>query len=215
MTDGVWAVLVGRTGPNAKTRLGDELASEERSALAVAMVADVLRAVSRAGLAGAVAVLDPPSAPVAGVTAIPDPGEGLDAAVTSGVRAAIAGGATTAVVLAGDLPLLEANDIATLVAAAEGPRAVVVATDRHRTGTNALVLRPPDVIQPAFGPDSRARHIAAAGAAGAAVRSLELERVALDIDTPDDLAALVRRQRGGATGAALRSIAAMGQGRPV
>lgn len=208
MTEGVWAVVVARTGPSAKTRLSETLGARERSALAEAMVADVLRAVSRAGLAGAIAVLDPPTAPIDGATVIPDPGGGLDAAVTIGIRAAIAGGATTAVVLAGDLPLLRSDDISALVAAAEGVRAVVVATDHHGTGTNALVLRPPDVIRPAFGPDSRARHLAGADAAAASARSLELERVALDIDTPDDVAELVRRRPGAATGGALRTISA-------
>jgi 2-phospho-L-lactate guanylyltransferase len=210
MTEGVWAVVVGRTGPNAKTRLGDALEEGDRSALAVAMLTDVLRAATSAGLAGTIAVLDPPIAPLDGATVAPDPGDGLDAAVTIGVRAAIDAGASTAVVLAGDLPLLESDDITRLVATAEGPRAVVVATDRHGTGTNALVLRPPDVIAPSFGPDSGARHLAAGvAAAGGSARSVKPHRVALDIDTPEDLAELVRRQPGGATGAALRSIAAV------
>jgi 2-phospho-L-lactate guanylyltransferase len=210
MTESVWAVVVGRTGPNAKTRLGDVLDPAERSALAVAMLTDVLRAASGAGLTGTIAVLDPPERPFGEATVIHDSGRGLDAAVASGVRAAVSAGARTAVVLAGDLPLLEPDDIRALVAAAERPRAVVVATDRHLTGTNALVLRPPDVIAPAFGPGSGARHLASAVAAvGGAARMVTPHRVALDIDTPDDLAELVRRQPGGATGEALRSMSAI------
>lgn len=210
MTESVWAVVVGRTGPNAKTRLSDVLDPTERSALAVAMLTDVLRAASAAGLTGTIAVLDPPVAPVDGVRVVPDPGGGLDAAVTSGVRSAIAAGARTAVVLAGDLPLLEADDIRALVAAAEGPRAVVIATDRHLTGTNALVLCPPDVIAPAFGAGSAARHLASAVAsAGGSARMVTPPRVALDIDTPDDLAELIRREPGGATSGSLRSIPAI------
>lgn len=210
MTEGVWAVVVGRTGPTAKTRLGETLTAEERSALAVAMLTDVLRAASGAGLGGTIAVLDPPTATVDGVTIIPDPGGGLDVAVATGLRAASEAGARTAVVLAGDLPLLTPDDIVRLMAAAIGPRAVVVATDRHGTGTNALVLRPPDAVAPSFGPDSAARHLAAAAAAvGGSARGMKPYSVALDIDTPEDLAELVRRQPGGATGAALRSIAAV------
>lgn len=205
----MWAVVVGRTGVNAKTRLSDALSTEDRTALARAMLDDVLQAVSRAGLAGTIAVLDPPERPFGEAVAIHDPGEGLDAAVASGIRAALSAGARTAVVLAGDLPLLQPDDISGLVAEAEGPRAVVIATDRHLTGTNALVLRPPDVIAPAFGAGSGARHLASAVAAvGGSARMVTTHRVALDIDTPDDLAELIRRQPGGATGDALRSISA-------
>ena len=42
--------------------------------------------------------------------------------------------------------------------------------DRHGTGTNALLLTPPDVIEPSFGDDSRARHERLAQEAGATVR---------------------------------------------
>lgn len=210
MTDGVWAVVVGRTGANAKTRLRDALSAADRTALARAMLNDVLRATSRAGLAGTIAVLDPPEGRFGEAVAVHDPGAGLDAAVASGVRAAVSAGARTVVVLAGDLPLLESGDIRALVAEAAGPRAVVIATDRHLTGTNALVLRPPEVIPPAFGPGSAARHLASGAAAvGASARMVTPSRVALDIDTPDDLAELIRRQPRGATGEALRSMSAI------
>jgi 2-phospho-L-lactate guanylyltransferase len=205
--DAVWAVVVGRTGANAKSRLRDALSTEDRTALARAMLNDVLQAVARAGVAGTIAVLDPPQRPFGEAVAIHDPGAGLDAAVASGIRAAVSAGARTAVVLAGDLPLLEPQDIRALVAEAEGTRAVVIATDRHLTGTNALVLRPPDVIAPAFGPGSGARHLASGVAAvGGSARMVTPQRVALDIDTPDDLAELIRRQPSGATGDALRSM---------
>ena len=66
-----------------------------------------------------------------------------------------------------------------------GPTVVLV-PDRHGTGTNALVLRPPDVIDFAFGPNSREAHRRAAAAAGAAY--LEVTGpLAIDIDTPADL----------------------------
>ena len=65
---------------------------------------------------------------------------------------------------------------------------VVVVPDRHGTGTNALVLSPPDAIEPSFGPDSLARHVAAAEAAGVPSGSRRCPALALDVDTPDDLA---------------------------
>ena len=66
------------------------------------------------------------------------------------------------------------------------PGRVVLVTDRHGTGTNALGLRPPSVIGFAFGAGSREAHRAAAAAAGATY--LEVGGpLAIDLDTPDDL----------------------------
>jgi 2-phospho-L-lactate guanylyltransferase len=73
--------------------------------------------------------------------------------------------------------------------------------DRHGTGTNALVLTPPDVIEPAFGPDSRARHEQLASAAGVPCEIAHVETLAIDVDTADDLEALrgaLAARRGGA-----------------
>ena len=78
---------------------------------------------------------------------------------------------------------------------------MTIIPDRHGSGTNALVLTPPDVIEPAFGPDSRERHEQAAAAAGATCEVVELETLAVDVDTVDDLEALRRalaERRGGA-----------------
>ena len=71
------------------------------------------------------------------------------------------------------------------------PRAgVVIVPDRHGAGTNALLICPPEAVEPAFGPGSFARHAALAHAAGARVRIGRLPSLELDVDTPGDLAAL-------------------------
>ena len=67
---------------------------------------------------------------------------------------------------------------------------MLVVPDRHGTGTNALVLDPPDAIEPSFGPDSCQRHQRLAGASGVHCEVVEVPSLALDVDTPDDLAAI-------------------------
>ena len=72
-----------------------------------------------------------------------------------------------------------------------------VASDHHGTGTNGLFLSPADAIGPAFGPGSCERHLDRARRAGYEAELLDIPSLALDLDTPDDLAALViapRRQ---------------------
>ncbi len=67
---------------------------------------------------------------------------------------------------------------------------MTVVPDRHGTGTNALLLSPPDAIGPAFGPDSCARHADRARRLGHELAVERLDSLALDLDTPDDLAAM-------------------------
>jgi 2-phospho-L-lactate guanylyltransferase len=77
----------------------------------------------------------------------------------------------------------------------------VVVPDRHGSGTNALLLTPADVIEPAFGPDSRDRHEHAAATAKVPCTVEQVETLALDVDTSEDLAALrtaLANRRGGA-----------------
>ena len=114
------------------------------------------------------------------------PGNGdLNAAVRLAQQARA--DADALLVVPGDLPLISAADIIALTGALTRAPSVVIAPSRDG-GTNGLLLRPPGVMAPAYGPDSAARHQAAARAAGAAVAVVETARWALDIDTPEDLA---------------------------
>jgi 2-phospho-L-lactate/phosphoenolpyruvate guanylyltransferase len=76
------------------------------------------------------------------------------------------------------------------------PGEMVIVPDRHGSGTNGLLLTPPDAITPSFGPDSRARHEQLASSAGVAYRVERLPSLLLDVDTGDDLAALRERLAG-------------------
>ncbi len=75
-------------------------------------------------------------------------------------------------------------------ASARSPRTALIVPDRHDTGTNALVLAPPDVFLPAFGPDSCARHVSRARAAGISFALEKIESMAIDLDTPEDFGLL-------------------------
>ncbi len=82
--------------------------------------------------------------------------------------------------------------------------------DRHGTGTNGLLLTPPDAIAPSFGPDSCERHRALAQAAGAACRLQRPSSLLLDIDTGADLQAL-RERLSGDPARASRTRAVLGE----
>jgi 2-phospho-L-lactate guanylyltransferase len=91
------------------------------------------------------------------------------------------------VIVAGDLPYLSTDDVKSILTDASG-KSVVIATNEAAEGSNALLLSPPTVIQPRFGGRSLAAHEAAAAAAAAPVHVIRRPGLAMDIDTPEDLA---------------------------
>ncbi|QHC59233.1 2-phospho-L-lactate guanylyltransferase [Rathayibacter sp. VKM Ac-2760] len=183
---GAWtAVVVYRGRGTSKTRL--ELVA--RSALAEAFLLDTLAAVAEAEAVGAVVLVtsDMTAAERAarehpGLAVIADPGE-LNPAVAAGIAGAQDFRPGSPVIaLTADLPALTAADLDAALAAAGGSPAMV--GDRAGSGTTALLLPGGTGPEPAFGPDSRARH------RSAGYRVLELPETStlrLDVDTVDDL----------------------------
>jgi 2-phospho-L-lactate guanylyltransferase len=186
----------------AKQRLGLGLDEERRHELVAAMLRDVLAAVGAARMIERTIVVtgEPPAVEIAtsaGAEVLPDPDDaGHSEAASLGVEAALSAGATRAVLLPGDCPLLDPRELDRALTGVPS-RYVAVVPDRHGTGTNALILSPPDAIGPAFGEGSCERHVAAARAAGIPHAVERLESLALDLDTPADLIALTRVLEGG------------------
>jgi 2-phospho-L-lactate guanylyltransferase len=188
-------IPVGRL-ENAKTRLGASLDAEERLALAQRLLRRTLQAtIASPDLAETLVVSPDPAAleiaAAAGARTLRQRSGRLNAALRSARDDAVASGADAVVIVPIDLPLISAAVLAPLLGdlaaggQAGGPRVVVV-SDRHGRGTNVLGLMPPDVIDPAFGTDSLASHVAAGQAAGAEVVELG-GPLTLDLDTTDDL----------------------------
>jgi 2-phospho-L-lactate guanylyltransferase len=199
------AVLPIKTFDRAKHRLAEAVGVPDRRELAEAMARDVLDALaSVAELGGVVAVTAEPRAAAAareaGAEVVHDPSEtGQSPAAALGVEAAVRRGAARVLLVPGDCPALDPVEVSALLAWREP---VVIVSDRHGAGTNALLLSPPDVIAPSFGSGSFARHAARGRSAGVAVGVAEIPSLGLDVDTPGDLAALraaLAIRRGGAT----------------
>ena len=209
------AILPVKSFGAAKQRLAESLGAGSRQALAQAMFADVLGALRRTDELDEIAVVtsDPAAESAArghGVLVLADTVQaGQSQAAQIGIQHALAHGFDRVVLVPGDTPLVQPADLAGLMA--RSGQGVSVVPDRHGTGTNALVLTPPDAIEPSFGPDSRARHVAAAADAGVPLRVDEVAALALDVDTPDDLAALAAelehgRGQAASTRGALRQL---------
>jgi 2-phospho-L-lactate guanylyltransferase len=177
-----------------KTRLAAALDPPDRAALTLRVLGGVLTALDTPGIAERLVVTPDAAvrraAQAAGATGLQQDGEGLNEGLAQGRAWALAAGAEAILIVLGDLPLLGRDDVTALLALADHPNVAVFAPDRHGTGTNALLLRPPDALPFAFGVGSLARHRAAARERGLGSRSYTSPGTALDLDTPADLAEL-------------------------
>ena len=192
------AVLPIKSFGAAKSRLADVLGTAARRTLAEAMFRDTLSSLSQVPGLDAVAVVSAgdmaAEAAAAGerVTLLRDEREaGHNPAAEIGVRHALRTGCERLLLVPGDTPVLDPGEVSGLLEAfAAGGPGLIVIPDRHGTGTNGLLLAPPDALPPSFGPDSLRRHVEQAKLAGLRHSVERLPSLALDVDTPEDLAEL-------------------------
>jgi 2-phospho-L-lactate guanylyltransferase len=183
----------------AKQRLAGALGAGSREALAQAMFSDVLASLRSVPGLDAVAVVTADrvaeSAAVGQRVRVLGDTEraGQSAAALIGIRHALDEGFGRVLLVPGDTPLLDPAEIAGLL---ERSPAVAIVPDRHLAGTNALVLSPPDAMEPSFGPGSLARHTSAAEAARVEYSVERVPTLELDVDTPEDLAELAAALEG-------------------
>ncbi|WP_319446981.1 MULTISPECIES: 2-phospho-L-lactate guanylyltransferase [unclassified Mycobacterium] len=211
-------IAIKRLGA-AKSRLApmfDALAHGAREELVLAMLGDTIAAASAVPAVQTITVVTPDevaaeAARSHGAQVLMDPTpvghvDPLNTALRT-AEAAIRSHTDNVAVLQGDLPALQARELAQALSAARAaPRSFVA--DRHGTGTAALFAFGIP-LDPGFGPNSARRH-ADSGA-------IELTRpwpgLRCDIDTQDDLAAALRLGVGIATKRAVGGMTMPGHGR--
>lgn len=181
---------------HAKQRLSSMLDAAERIALADAMLEDVLQTLARWDKRPAVAVVtsDERACQLArrlSLDVIEDPTNRSESeAIAMATRVCEAGGASGTLVLPGDIPLVQVRELEEIVAAAPSVGTVLVPSADGQ-GTNAVWRRPAGLFPLSFGGDSFSRHQRAARATGKPCTVLCLPGIALDVDTPEDLALLI------------------------
>ena len=190
----------------AKTRLAPVFSARTRETVVLAMLIDTLTAASGVGSVGSITVVTPDEAAAAaaaglGANVLADPTpEGHPDPLNNAIAVAersMAGSFTNTVVLQGDLPALQTQELAQAIAAARAYRRSFVA-DRLATGTAALCAFGAD-LDPEFGADSAERH----RRSGAIELTGAWPGLRCDVDTPADLVAARRLGVGAATARAI------------
>src|SRR5262249_991617 len=114
--------------------------------------------------------------------------EGHTGAVAAAARELAAEGMLT---VPGDVPLIEGGDIREIVdvhrRTTRDGRAFTIVPARDERGSNAILCSPASAVPLRFGADSFFPHLAAAKRCGIEPAVVRLPRIALDVDTPDDV----------------------------
>jgi 2-phospho-L-lactate guanylyltransferase len=187
------AIVPVKRFSQAKQRLAKALSPQARQELCREMLGDVLEAIGESSyIERTVVVTREWDLPVVEVpwTGVSDKRRSTRSkAATLGVEAAVAEGAECVAMLPGDCPLLDPAELNGALRRAK-PGRVAIIPDRHGSGTNGLIMSPPDAIEPAFGPGSRERHEKLARGFGHEVAIERLYSLSLDVDTYEDLTVL-------------------------
>lgn len=172
---------------DAKSRLAHRLTPAERRDLMVSLLHRTIEAIQSSGVVSQTAVVtpEPDLAAALPVALLPDAGS-LNASLSEAVQWALSQGAAKLLIVPADLPDITAEAVRDFIET-DAPLygiAIVPTTDG---GTGALLLTPPNIIPPAFGPGSFARHLTLARLQGVRAEEVLVEAFTHDLDTPEDL----------------------------
>lgn len=189
----IYALVPVKPFHDSKTRLASVLTPHEREVFSRESLDRTLTILRQVPLLAQVLVIsrDPAALELArccGARPLSEHGlPQLNNALQEAARAAVECGAGAVLVLPADLPLLCTEDLRALLALDDGRPGIVCVPDRRGDGTNALLWRPAELAQFAYGPGSFRKHQAFARQCGIACRTCRAPGIELDVDWPDDL----------------------------
>ncbi|MCY4578604.1 MAG: 2-phospho-L-lactate guanylyltransferase [Chloroflexi bacterium] len=182
----------------SKTRLASVLSEQERADLSLAMFSKVVSAAHEAlGVVWVVGGDEAVKQASNGLGAkwLEDPGNDLNESLSFAFSKACRVG-SAAIYLPSDLPFVTAADIEKIVQASVGGETLALSPAQQDGGTNAMLIPKCLRFPPLLGKDSYARHKQHAASLGIPYTVCLSEGLALDLDTPDDLALCDRLQPG-------------------
>ncbi len=188
----LWAIVPVKPLRRGKSRLSGILSEDERTTLNQTMLINTLKTLKQVSEIETVLVVsrDPLALSIArdysAKTVLEDGSPELNTALRRAASVAKAYFANKILVLPADLPLIQANDIADFLKRTGKPPEIVIAPDRRKDGTNALLINPAELIEFRYGPGSFTTHLKLAQESGARVEIVESDIFGLDLDLPED-----------------------------
>lgn len=204
------ALVPVRAIAGGKNRLASCLDASQRAALALAMLDDMVDALTRARNIDRIAVVSGDDELLAhasrlGAQTIHEgPARGLNPAVTFAAKQLEAEGVKRLLTIPGDVPQLAPNEVDGMFETDPEIYQVVLAPSSSVTGTNGLLTSPPSVLDFRFEGESLNAHRDACKEKDLNLLFLGLPSFAVDVDTPSDLLSLAQ-DGDGVTGRLVRT----------
>jgi 2-phospho-L-lactate guanylyltransferase len=192
----LWAIVPVKPLERGRSRLADIFTQDERTTLNRFLLENTLRVLSSVPDIENVMVISPDPATLSiardlGARTVQENDEPhLNITLMRATVVAQTYETRGVLILPADLPLITSEDIELMLEKLGEPPAVVIAPDRHREGTNALLVCPAGLLDYQYGPKSFEKHCQLARQAGASVEICELSSLSLDLDDPADIAYL-------------------------
>lgn len=185
---------------DSKTRLSSILNSQERRMFSLCMLKDVLRATEDAKTLNQTVIVSSDNS-VSEIAYDHDAifleetqQNGLNAAVRKATDWCVGEGAESVLTVPADIPLVLADDLEKMAFVCRSVPSIVITPSYNGSGTNALLRSPPNIILSNYGPDSFRRHIRSAISKQLAIYVYDSERIALDIDSVEDLIIFLKQR---------------------
>ena len=208
LATGIWALVPFKGATGAKRRLEPVLDERERESLVLAMIRDVLEALTHCRALDGILLVSRDTqafelAEEFGIDVFEDTAADLSGAVVqSGTYAQHKRAAEGTLFVPGDVPLIRPEDVDAVL---DGHDRVTLVPDINDIGTNAAASSPPNAFEYLFDGKSFKPHIASARRAGIEPRVVRNTAWGLDVDTVEELAAVAGRAAGTRTGRFLES----------
>jgi 2-phospho-L-lactate guanylyltransferase len=181
---------------NSKKRLNSFLTQEQRKALALTLLKNVLTASTHSKLTHCTLLVTPDSE-IVKITQqwqlprleyLIEPEEtGLNPAVQLAIKWCLSKQIASILIIPADLPLIKSGDIDEIIALGQNKSSIIIVPSRRKDGTNAFYQQPPNLVPVWYGDDSFYKNLDLMSKQQLPYISLESPAFALDIDLKEDL----------------------------
>jgi 2-phospho-L-lactate guanylyltransferase len=189
----LWAIVPVKSIIRGKSRLAGVLSDEERAALNRDLLTRTLLCLKSVPRIDQMLVIsyDPEvlaRARDVGATTVQ---EGKKTNINNALRratvAAKAYNASKIIIIPADLPFIKKEDLEIFLDQAGTPPEIIISSDRHSNGTNALYINPIGILEYNFGPWSFQKHVEQAEQKKMHVKIKNMDSLTFDLDLPEDL----------------------------